>query len=228
MRLWIASLTLMLAMGSFAFAQLDDKVADRFWEAAKVMDESVKGPDAGIPKELLKKADCVAVIPAVKKAAFGFGGQYGRGAVSCRRNEGKGPFGPPSMLKIEGGSFGLQLGGQSVDVVMLFMTMKSMESLLKDKVTLGGDMAAAAGPVGREASAETDITLHAEILTYAKSRGLFAGLSLKGSSLRPDIDANEALYGRKVQAKELLIDDKIPSPTAAQKFVDSLNKAVAN
>src|SRR3954470_23881552 len=107
MRLWIGGLVLMLAVANVAFAQLEDKVADRFWEAAKVVDESVKGPDAGIPKELLKRADCVAVIPAVKKAAFGFGGQYGRGAVSCRRNEGKGAFGPPSMLKIEGGSFGL-------------------------------------------------------------------------------------------------------------------------
>jgi lipid-binding SYLF domain-containing protein len=218
----------MLVVGNFAFAQLDDKVADRLWESAKVMDESVKGPDSGIPKDLLKRADCVAVIPAVKKGGFGFGGQYGRGAVSCRKDEGKGGFGATSMLKIEGGSFGLQIGGQSVDVVMLFMTPKSMESLLKDKVTLGGDVAAAAGPVGRNASAETDATLHAEILTYAKSRGLFAGLSLKGSSLRPDNDANESLYGRKVQAKEILIEGKLASPQVAQKFIDSLTKAIAN
>ena len=228
MRLWITSLLMVLAMGNIAFAQLDDKVADRLWESARVMDESVKGADAGIPKDLLKKASCVAVIPAVKKGAFGFGGQYGRGTVSCRKDEGKGAFGSPSMLKIEGGSFGFQIGGQSVDVVMLFMSPKSMESLLKDKVTLGGDVAAAAGPIGRNASAETDATMHAEILTYAKSKGLFAGLSLKGSSLRPDNDANESLYGRKVQAKELLIDHKVASPQTAQKFVDSLSKAVAN
>ena len=132
------------------------------------------------------------------------------------------------MLKMEGGSFGFQIGGESVDVVMLFMSPKSMESLLKDKVTLGGDVSAAAGPIGRQASAETNATMHAEILTYAKSRGIFAGLSLKGSSLRPDIDANESLYGRKIPAKEILIENKVPSPQVAQKLIDSLTKAVAN
>lgn len=228
MRFLIASVVMTFAMQSFAFAQLDDKVSDRLWESAKVMDELVKGPDSSIPKELLKKAACVAVIPALKKAAFGIGGQYGRGVVSCRKDEGKGAFGSPSMISIGGGSFGLQLGGQSVDVVMLFMTPKSMQSLLKDKVTLGGDMAAAAGPVGRNASAETNIRLEAEILTYAKSRGLFAGISLKGSSLRPDNEANQSLYGRKIEAKELLIDGKVAIPTTAQKLIDALTKASAN
>jgi len=228
MRLLLASLVLTLAVQGSAYAQLEDKVADRLWDSAKVIDELVKGPDAGIPKDLLKRADCVAVIPAVKKAAFGFGGQYGRGAVSCRRDEGKGAFGSPSMLSIGGGSFGLQLGGQSIDIVMLFMSPKSMQSLLKDKVALGGDIAAAAGPIGRSASAETNATLHAEILTYAKSRGLFAGVSLKGSSLRPDNEANENLYGRKVQAKELLIDGKEVIPQAAQKLIDALTRSLAN
>jgi len=228
MRLPAASLMLILAVGNIAFAQLDDKVADRLWESSKVVDESVKGADSDIPKDLLKKASCVAIIPAVKKAAFGFGGQYGRGTVSCRKDEGKGEFGAPSMLKIEGGSFGFQIGGESVDVVMLFMSPKSMESLLKDKVTLGGDVSAAAGPIGRQASAETNALMTAEILTYAKSKGLFAGLSLKGSSLRPDNDANESLYGRKIPAKEILIENKVPSPQVAQKLIDSLTKAVAN
>ena len=227
MRLRIVSLLAMLALPVSAFAQLEDKVADRLWESAKVMDELVKGPDAGIPKDLLKRASCVAVIPAVKKAAFGFGGQYGRGAVSCRK-DGKAAYGSPSMIKIEGGSFGFQIGGQSVDVVMLFMSSKSMESLLKDKVTLGGDIAATAGPVGRNASAETNATLQAEILTYAKSRGLFAGISLKGSSLRPDNDANESLYGRKTQGKEILIEGKAGTPQNAQKFIDALARASAN
>jgi len=219
---------LVLAMHISAFAQLDDKVADRLWESARVMDELVTGADSGIPKELLKGADCVAVIPAVKKGAFGFGGQYGRGVVSCRKEDGKGPFGSPSMISIGGGSFGLQIGGQSVDLVMLFMTPKSMESLLKDKVVLGGDVAAAAGPIGRNVSAETNATMHAEILTYAKSRGLFAGISLKGSSLRPDNDANESLYGQKVGGQELLVDGKIAVPPDAVKFIGALTKASAN
>jgi len=228
MRLPAASLMLILAVGNISFAPLDDKVADRLWESSKVVDESVKGADSDIPKDLLKKASCVAIIPAVKKAAFCFGGHYGRGTVSCRKDEGKGEFGAPSMLKIEGGSFGFQIGGESVDVVMLFMSPKSMESLLKDKVTLGGDVSAAAGPIGRQASAETNALMTAEILTYAKSKGLFAGLSLKGSSLRPDNDANESLYGRKIPAKEILIENKVPSPQVAQKLIDSLTKAVAN
>jgi SH3 domain-containing YSC84-like protein 1 len=228
MRLFFASLLIISVLQGYAFAQLEDKVADRLWESARVIDELIKGPDSGIPKDLLKKANCVAVIPAVKKAAFGFGGQYGRGAVSCRKNEGNGTYGPPSMISIGGGSFGLQLGGQSVDLVMLFMTPNSMQSLLKDKVTLGGDAAAAAGPVGRNASAETNATFHAEILTYAKSKGLFAGISLKGSSLRPDGEANTSLYGMKIEAKDILTDAKLRIPGNAVKFIDALAKASAN
>lgn len=225
MRFLLAGLMITFAMQGSAFAQLDDKVADRLWESAKVVDESVKGPDAGIPKDLLKKASCVAVIPGVKKAALGFGGQYGRGAVSCRKDQGKGAFGSPSMISLGGGSFGFQLGGQSVDVVMLFMTADSMQNLLKDKVTLGGDMSATAGPIGREASAETNATLKAQILTYAKTRGLFAGISLKGAALRPDNDANQSLYSKKVTAKQLLIEGNVAIPQGAQKLIDALTVA---
>jgi len=228
MRLLIGGFILILAFHASAWAQLEDKVADRLWESARVMDELVSGKDAEIPKDLLQGADCVAVIPAVKKGAFGFGGQYGRGAVSCRKDEGKGPFGSPSMISIGGGSFGLQIGGQSVDLVLLFMTPNSMRSLLKDKVTLGGDVAASAGPIGRNISAETNATMQAEILSYAKSRGLFAGISLKGSSLRPDNDANESLYGRKVEGKELLLDGGIAIPQNGAKFIQALTKASAN
>jgi len=224
----IAVIVIALFVPLALYAQLEDKVADRLWESARVMDEIVKGPDSSIPKDLLKKANCVAVIPAVKKAALGFGGQYGRGAVSCRKDDGKGTFGPTSMISVSGGSFGLQIGGQSVDVVMLFMTPKSMASLLKDKITLGGDVAAAAGPVGRNFSAETNATLNAEILTYAKSKGLFAGLSLKGASLRPDKEANQSLYGHKVDAKQILVESSVPSPSGAQKFIDALTRASAN
>ena len=228
MRSIVASFMLVLLISGSALAQLEDKVADRLWESATALDELVKGKDAGIPKDLLKGADCVAVIPRAKKGALGFGGHYGRGAVSCRKDEGKGPFGSPSMISLGGGSFGFQIGGESVDLVMLFMTPDSMRSLLKDKIMLGGDVAATAGPVGRNASAETNATLHAEILSYAKSKGVFAGVSLKGSTLRPDNEANEGLYGKKVEAKELLLDGNIAVPQDAAKFINALTKASAD
>jgi lipid-binding SYLF domain-containing protein len=208
-------------------AQLGDKVADRLFESAKVVDELIQAPDSDIPKELLSRAECVAVIPAVKKAAIGVGGNYGRGVVSCRKDAGKGPWGPPSMISLSGGSFGFQLGGQSTDVVMLFMTPDSIKHLLKDKVTLGADASAAAGPKGREASAQTNATMRAEILTYARSRGLFAGISLKGAVLKPDGDANKSLYNRDVDAKELLLEGKGNIPDSAKKFVDTLTRTTA-
>src|SRR5262249_22484032 len=146
---------------------VDDKVADRLWESSKVVDELIKAPDSDIPKEILPKAECVAVIPALKKAAFGFGGELGRGAVSCKKDGGKGAFGPPAMISITGGSFGFQIGGQETDVVMLFMTPDSLKHLLRDKVTLGVDASAAAGPKGREASADKSATMRSEILVYS-------------------------------------------------------------
>lgn len=220
----ISALILMLATGTSVAGQIDDKVADRLWESSKILDELVKAPDGGIPKELLKRAECVAVIPAVKKAALGFGGRYGRGVASCRKDQGKGPWGPPSMLSLSGGSFGLQLGGQSADVVMLFMTPTSMKHLLRDKVTLGGDIAASAGPKGRQASAETSVTMRAEILTYARSRGLFAGVSLNGAVLRPDKDANKSLYSRSIEAEDLLVKGVATAPEPARKFLDTLSR----
>jgi len=207
-----------------AQAKVDDKVADRLWESSKILEELVNAPDRGIPNELLESAKCVAVIPAFKKVAMGFGGDYGRGAVSCRSNEGKGPWGPPSMISMGGGSFGFQLGGQSTDLVMLFMTPDSMKHLLKDKVTLGVDASAAGGPKGRDASAQTNATMRAEILTYARSRGLYAGISLNGAVLRPDKGANKSLYGRLVDPEELLIEGKGEVPAAALKFVTALTK----
>src|SRR5437773_1281970 len=176
-------------------------------------------PDGGDPSDLLKKAECVAAIPAVKKAAIGIGGNYGRGAVSCRKDQGKGPWGPPSMLVLGGGSFGFQLGGQSTDVVMLFMTPDSIKYLLRDKVTLGGDASAAAGPKGRAASAETSASMRSEILYYGRSRGLFAGISLKGAVVIPDKDANKDVYGREIDAKQLLEQGNASVPEPAQKFI---------
>lgn len=224
---FLSTLVLILAIGSPAYAQLDDKVADRLWESAKILDALTNAPDADVPKELLKRAECVAVIPALKKAALGIGGLYGRGAVSCRKDNGKGPFGPPSMLALGGGSIGLQLGGQSTDVVMLFMSPDSMKYLLRDKVTLGGDVAAAAGPKGRAASAQTSASMRAEILTYSRSRGAFAGVSFNGAVLTPDKDANTSLYGRTVDAKDLLTVGNVAIPDPAKKFVDAVSRTSA-
>jgi lipid-binding SYLF domain-containing protein len=165
------------------------------------------------------------VIPGVKKAALGIGGTYGRGAVVCRKDNGKGSWGPPSMIALGGGSFGFQFGGQSTDVVMLFMTPDSIQRLLKDKVTLGADASAAAGPKGREISAETSVTMRAEILTYGRSQGVFAGVSLKGAVLTPDKDANKSLYKADVPAKDLLVTGNVPIPQAARKLVDALTAA---
>src|SRR5437016_2305401 len=195
---------LIIVMFVIPAVAVDDKIADRLWESSKVVDELIKAPDSDIPKELLPKAECVAVIPSLKKAALGIGGQLGRGVVSCRKDGGKGPFGPPSMISVTGGSFGFQIGGSETDVVMLFMTPDSLKHLLRDKVTLGVDASAAGGPKGRTASAETNATMRAEILTYGRSRGAFAGVSLKGDILRPDNDANTNLYGRAVQVKQLV------------------------
>ncbi len=210
-----------------ASAQLEDKVADRFWESTKILEQLVGAPDGAIPQDLMQRSECVGVIPAVKRAAFGIGGTYGRGLVICRTDGGTGPWGPPSMISLGGGSFGFQIGGQSTDVLMLFVSPESIEFLLRDKVTLGADVAVAAGPKGREVSAATNPTMRAEILTYGRSRGLFAGISLEGSVLKPDTEANEALYGSKVDARTLLIDGQTAIPEPAQTFVETLTKLAA-
>jgi SH3 domain-containing YSC84-like protein 1 len=203
----------------------DDKIADRLWESSKVVDELVQAPDSDIPKDLLKKAECIAVIPGLKKAAFGVGGELGWGAVSCKKDGGKGPFGSPALISLKGGSFGFQLGAQETDVVMLFMTPDSFKYLMRDKVTLGVDASAAGGPKGREASAETNATMRSEILTYSRSRGLFAGISLKGATLRPDKDGNKKLYGKDVEVKELVQNGNVAVPELARKFVESVSQA---
>ena len=169
----------------------------------------------------------MAVIPGLKKAALGFGGQLGRGAVSCKQNAGNGPFGPPAMISITGGSFGFQIGGQETDVVMLFMTPDSLKHLLRDKVTLGVDASAAAGPKGRDASADTTATMRSEILVYSRARGAFAGISLQGAVLRPDKDANQNLYSRQVDVRELVENGDLPIPEPARKFVQSVSQATS-
>jgi len=226
MRNVLAGIALLIAYQASVFAQkIDDKIADRLYESSKVLGELLNAPDGDAPKYVLERAECVAIIPGVKKAAFGFGGQYGRGVVSCKKDKGKGAWGPPSMFGLSGGSFGLQLGGQSYDVVMMFMTPDSVEHLLKDKLTLGGDMAAAAGPKGRAISAETTASMRSEILTYARSRGLYAGISFTGAVLSPDKDANKSLYGKEIPAKDLLLTGDVAVPAPAQKLIDALTTA---
>ena len=202
----------------------NEKETDRLENAGTVMDEIMNIPD-DIPQDLLDKAECVVVFPSVLKAAFGIGGSYGRGAMVCRTGEHyTGPWGAPSMMALEGGSFGFQLGGQATDFVLLIMNPRGAKAILSSKVKLGADMAAAAGPKGRDASAETDATMRAEILTYSRSRGLFAGISLEGSTLRPDNDANEKLYGKKLTATEIIRRGAVPVPPSGQKLVSLLEK----
>ncbi len=203
----------------------DSKEAERLKEAGVVLNEIMGAPDDAIPGDLLERAECVAVIPALKKGAFVFGGRYGRGAVSCRGGEkGAGPWGPPCMLTVGGGSFGLQLGGQSSDVVFLVMNRNGINHLVKSKFTIGGDASAAAGPKGRSAAAATDVTMRAEILTYARTRGLFAGVSLDGAVVKPDEDGNKRLYGKKIEPKKLLVEGGVGVPAAAQPFLAALTK----
>jgi lipid-binding SYLF domain-containing protein len=178
-----------------------------------------------IPQSVIDKADCVVVLPSVLKAAFIVGGSYGRGVLTCRSGRNfRGPWSAPSMMALEGASFGFQLGGQATDFVLLLMSPTSAANILKSKVKIGGDASAAAGPVGRNASAETDVTLRAEILSYSRARGLFAGISLAGSTLRPDNDGNKRLYGKDVTADAIVFDKAVPVPPSAAKLLRTLNR----
>jgi SH3 domain-containing YSC84-like protein 1 len=219
---WIGfSLALALAVPLFA----QDKESDRVENAGKVMGEILNAPD-GIPQDILDKADCVVILPSVLKFAIGIGGSYGRGVMTCRGgHDFKGPWGAPTMMALEGGSAGLQLGGNATDFVLLLMSPRSAENILKSKVKLGADASAAAGPVGRTASAATDVTLRAEILSYSRSRGLFAGISLEGSTLRPDNGANKNLYGKDVAAGDIVFNKAVPIPDSAKNLLATLQKA---
>jgi len=205
-----------------AFAQKDEN--NRIRNAGKVMVEILNIPD-DIPADILDKAECVIVLPSVKKFAIGFGGSYGRGVMTCRSGKDfSGPWSAPSMMALEGGSFGLQLGGQATDFVLLVMNPRGADSILTSQVKLGGDVAAAAGPKGRSAAASTDVAMRAEILSYSRARGLFAGISLEGSTLRPDNDGNERLYGKGTTAKDIVIQSAIRPPGSAKSLLATLNK----
>lgn len=222
-RKMLALAVLIGASASVSFAQRKSKEAQRLEDATYVVNEIMQSPDNGIPSDLLDRAVCVGIIPGEKKGAFIVGGSYGRGALVCRL-KGTGHWGAPSMFTIYGGSYGLQLGGQSTDVVFIVMNAGGVHKLLQSGVKIGADISAAAGPVGRTAAAATDIQLHAEILTYSRSRGLFAGVSLAGSVLRQDEDANEKLYGHAVTAKDVLIRGTEQPPAPAKPLDDILTK----
>ena len=220
-RIVLLGLVTILA-ASQAFAQEDE--SKRIRVAGDVMKEILNVPE-DIPHDLLNKAECVIVLPSVKKFAFGVGGSYGRGVMTCRSGaEFSGPWSAPTMMALEGGSFGFQIGGQATDFVLLVMNKRGADSILSSKVKLGGDMSAAAGPVGRNASAEMDIAMQAEILTYSRARGLFAGISLAGSTIRPDNDGNERIYGHGIKAKDIVIDSKIRPPKSAKSLLATLNR----
>jgi SH3 domain-containing YSC84-like protein 1 len=203
----------------------EDKEESRVENAGKVFKEILDAPDS-IPQDILDKADCVVILPSVLKFAIVIGGSYGRGVMTCRGGSNfHGPWGAPTMMALEGGSAGLQLGGNATDFVLLLMSPRSATSILSSKVKLGGDASAAAGPVGRTASAETDVALRAEVLSYSRARGLFAGISLEGSTLRADNSANKKLYGKEVSAKDIVFKHAVPVPPSAKTLLATLQKA---
>ena len=221
----LMSILLALSCAIPAFAAGNEKEVGRVKDSGVVLKEILNIPD-DIPKDILDRAECVIVLPSVLKAAIGIGGSFGRGVMVCRSGEHfTGPWGSPAMYALEGANIGFQLGGQATDFVLLVMNPRGAESLMGSKVKLGADAAAAAGPKGRTATAATDVVMRAEILSYSRSRGLFAGVSLEGSTLRPDNGANEKLYGRKLTAKEILREGKVGRPAAASTLDAELTKA---
>jgi len=215
-------LTLLLSALPSAAAG-DAREEERVKDAGEVMKEILNIPD-DIPQDLLDKAECLVVLPSVKKGAFGVGGSYGRGVMICRGGEHyTGPWGPPALYALEGVSIGFQIGGQATDFVLLVMNPKGARSLLSSKVKLGADASAAAGPKGRTAEGATDVVMNAEILSYSRNKGLFAGISLEGSTLRSDGSANEKLYGKKLTAKEIIAEHRVGIPASAHQLVSLLD-----
>ena len=210
-------------LAQVASASDHTKDDERLRNSGTVLKEILDVPD-NIPQDLLDKADCVVVFPSVLKAAFIVGGSYGRGAMSCRKGEDfTGPWGAPTMMALEGGSFGFQIGGQATDFVLLVMNERGASGILASKVKLGGDASVAVGPVGRDASADTDATLRAEILSYSRARGLFAGVSLEGSTIRPDNGDNRNVYGRKIPARDIVLSGTVAVPPAAERLISTLD-----
>jgi lipid-binding SYLF domain-containing protein len=220
----ISSLMALALVALPLLAAGDKKETERLENCGLIVKEVMDIPD-NIPEDLINKAECIIVYPSVLKAAFIVGGSYGRGAMTCRSGEHfTGPWSAPTMMALEGGSVGLQLGGQATDFVLLVMNPRGARSILSSKVKLGADASAAAGPKGRTANASTDVTMRAEVLSYSRNRGLFAGLSLEGSTVRPDNDGNERIYGKKVEAESIVFKGAVAVPPAAQKMIAYLNQ----
>ncbi len=220
----ISTLMALLLVALPLLASGDKKEADRLENCGMIIKEVMDIPD-NIPEDLINKAECIIIYPSVLKAAFVVGGSYGRGAMTCRSGEHfTGPWSAPTMMALEGGSVGLQIGGQATDFVLLVMNPRGARAILSSKVKLGADASAAAGPKGRTANASTDVTMRAEVLSYSRARGLFAGLSLEGSTVRPDNDGNERLYGKKVEAESIVFKGAVAVPPPAQKMIAYLNQ----
>lgn len=216
-------LLVLALLGEVASASDQTKDDERLRNSGTVLKEILDVPDS-IPQDLLDKADCVVVFPSVLKAAFIVGESYGRGAMSCRKGENfRGSWGAPTMMALEGGSFGFQIGGQATDFVLLVMNESGARGILASKVKLGGDASVAAGPVGRDASADTDATLRAEILSYSRARGLFAGVSLEGSTIRPDNGDNRRIYGKNIPARDIVLAGAVAPPPAAEELISTLD-----
>jgi lipid-binding SYLF domain-containing protein len=221
---WVLALAGSLTTSAFA-ADREIKIDDRLDASSDTLREMMRASDKGIPQDLIDKAKCVVVIPGMKKAGFIFGAEEGRGFAVCRRHDGVG-WSAPAAMRTEGGSFGFQIGASETDVVLLVMNDGGMRHLLSDKFTLGGDASVAAGPIGRDMSAQTDVMMNAEMLSYSRSRGLFAGIALNGATLRPDGETNRELYGRDTTNHEILAGD-FKTPPSARKFEHSLNRESA-
>src|SRR6266849_3981080 len=225
MKRYLVGVVCLTLVAGAVYASKLNKEQKRLQECGVVMQEVLNLPD-DIPKELLEKAECVIVIPSVRKLAFGVGASYGRGAMVCRRGEKfNGSWGAPAMYALEGGSVGFQIGGEATDLILLVMNDRGMESILSSKVKLGADASVAGGPKGRDASANTDAWMRAEILSYSRSRGVFAGVSLEGSTIRPDNEASERVYGREIKAADIVRSDKMSVPATGRHLAALLQKS---
>jgi lipid-binding SYLF domain-containing protein len=212
---------LLIAIALAPLSAKDNEPTSRLRESAEVLSEVMAAPDGGIPLDLLESAHCIVIVPGLKTGAFVFGGKYGKGYLSCRSN-GRSGWSAPGTVRIEGGSFGFQVGGSETDVIMLVMSQGGAEKLLSSKFTLGAEGSVAAGPVGRSATAQTDLQMHADILSWSRSRGLFVGIALGGATLRQDLDDNATLYGKKLENREI-VNKGVRPPKAAKKLLALLN-----
>ena len=221
MKSFLASVLLLLFVSSAVLTADRGDEVKRLSRATEVFQEIMKTPDKGIPEDLLDKSACIAIVPGLKKAGLGLGGKYGKGLIMCRKADRR--WTAPSFITIEGGSIGFQIGFTQIDVVMLFMNRKGVDKLIGDKFTIGADASAAAGPVGRQTAAQTNIRMDAEILTYSRAKGLFAGISLDGATLRSDKDDNRDFYGKDIDARTILLDGTVEMPAEARPLASALS-----